>query len=178
MFSILERLAVDEYGARMLTVDTRAYQIPWASEGETSYLRKWYERRGYVEFRVSRGARGSRADNSCEAIRNSPLSAGTLKMGILNALIVQTRVSCCMPVSCARAWYNHGYGRPGSTGTSKVSSIWFHTILQLLYRKPGVERTFTHPRGTIEQTTRNAHSPIHVDSSKVPSSDFLDPARR
>lgn len=53
VFTILERLAIEDYGAKTLAVDTRAYEIPWASEGETSYLKKWYERRGYVEFRVS-----------------------------------------------------------------------------------------------------------------------------
>ncbi|KAJ9103687.1 hypothetical protein QFC20_004690 [Naganishia adeliensis] len=51
VFTILERLAIEDYGAKTLAVDTRAYEIPWASEGETSYLKKWYERRGYVEFR-------------------------------------------------------------------------------------------------------------------------------
>lgn len=52
-FTMLEQLAIREYGAKTLAVDTRAYEIPWASEGETSYLKKWYERRGYVEYRVS-----------------------------------------------------------------------------------------------------------------------------
>jgi hypothetical protein len=50
---MLEQLAIHEYGAKTLAVDTRAYEIPWASEGESSYLKKWYERRGYVEYRVS-----------------------------------------------------------------------------------------------------------------------------
>ena len=53
IFTILEGLAVREHAANTLTVDTRAFQVAWAREGEPSYLKRWYERLGYNEFRVS-----------------------------------------------------------------------------------------------------------------------------
>ncbi|KAJ9125371.1 hypothetical protein QFC22_000331 [Naganishia vaughanmartiniae] len=61
---MLEQLAIREYGAKTLAVDTRAYEIAWAGEGESSYLKKWYERRGYVEFRppMRRYAQGDHPD--------------------------------------------------------------------------------------------------------------------
>jgi hypothetical protein len=66
IFSILEGIAVQEHHAKTLAVDTRAFKIAWACQGEPSYLKRWYERLGYVEFRVSpAGASGDKDTHEC-----------------------------------------------------------------------------------------------------------------
>ncbi len=47
---ILERICVEEHGCSVINLDTRAYQDDGGKEPSRNKL--WYQRRGYVEYRV------------------------------------------------------------------------------------------------------------------------------
>ncbi|GHJ85464.1 hypothetical protein NliqN6_1866 [Naganishia liquefaciens] len=85
IFTILEGIAVHEHAAKTLTVDTRAFQVAWAREGEPSYLKKWYERLGYVEFRPAEPRYSQDGHPEC---RDSPDKDALLYACFLRKLVV------------------------------------------------------------------------------------------